>query len=552
MEHLAGTSIGKRRWRRSAAPYRGADRRSRTSVAVSEPALPGVIFTALLVCASAAVPAVALLSDHPSSAMVESLLVVVASMVAVAAGGANLVSWRISGRASLGWHGSALVVLGVLSLAESVLGSFGFSTVATAVPADRLVPALIAGCVVWRGIRAAEVETTFTPVRTIAVSLATGLFVLGLLLRLEVLGILPAAASSPVCYAICDGASALVWTLAAGISLRGRRTSISGTFFWVMTLMGVSFVLAVLNAFVGSVVLLSTAVELIAMALAFGGGVRQLHDLIRGEDRRQVSLGLALDDSHRQSVIDHEGIEELLHDLRNAVAGLATAHSVLQESVDGPFSSAKQALASVVAAEIARLEALIEPERPVRVRQLSLEDVLGPVVEAERALGGEIELRVGHVTVRADADSLAEVVQNVLANARRYAPSAKVVLSAVARGDVVELSIRDDGPGILANERLDVFRRGVRGSTSAGTDGNGLGLFLARRTLQAMGCAIRLSTATGPGCCFVVTLPAGVPDTRAVALSALPFEPAPASAAAATGTFPADAGSSNSHWVPAS
>ncbi len=80
------------------------------------------------------------------------------------------------------------------------------------------------------------------------------------------------------------------------------------------------------------------------------------------------------------------------------------------------------------------------------------------------------------------------------------------------------MRIADGGPGIPEGERLTVSGRGVRGSTSAGTSGSGLGLNVASRLMADMGGTLHLADpgdpAGGPGACFVLELPAARSDQR--------------------------------------
>ena len=135
-----------------------------------------------------------------------------------------------------------------------------------------------------------------------------------------------------------------------------------------------------------------------------------------------------------------------------------------------------------------------------------LEETLVPIIEAERRQGSDIALSVGAAHVRADPVALSQVVRNLLINARRYAPGSPVRIDAEELPGRVRLQIRDEGPGIPAHERQRVFARGARGSTSHGTAGDGLGLFVSAELMADMGGSLTL--AEGRGTCFVLELPA--------------------------------------------
>jgi signal transduction histidine kinase len=121
---------------------------------------------------------------------------------------------------------------------------------------------------------------------------------------------------------------------------------------------------------------------------------------------------------------------------------------------------------------------------------VELPDVLPPVL-VDRA-------RIGHVLV------------NLLDNAYRYGAveGGRIVIGARRRGAWVEVSVRDDGPGIDPGERALVFERYYRGrqARTRGLSGTGLGLYLARRIVEAHGGRLWLK-AVPKGAAVAFTVP---------------------------------------------
>jgi signal transduction histidine kinase len=115
--------------------------------------------------------------------------------------------------------------------------------------------------------------------------------------------------------------------------------------------------------------------------------------------------------------------------------------------------------------------------------------------------------RVSAATVMGDASALARVVRNVLANAVRHA-STRVDVT-LAEGDVVELLIDDDGPGVPVDDRRRVFERFVRldEARTQGAGGSGLGLAIAHDIVIAHGGAISIADSPAGGARVTVTLP---------------------------------------------
>lgn len=113
--------------------------------------------------------------------------------------------------------------------------------------------------------------------------------------------------------------------------------------------------------------------------------------------------------------------------------------------------------------------------------------------------------------VRADADRLAQVLQNLVTNALRHTPDGgQITLAArvAAKPDVVEFSVSDTGEGIPSDALPLVFERFYRADKSRArrSGGTGLGLTIAKTLIQAMDGAIGVESTPGQGSRFWFTL----------------------------------------------
>lgn len=109
--------------------------------------------------------------------------------------------------------------------------------------------------------------------------------------------------------------------------------------------------------------------------------------------------------------------------------------------------------------------------------------------------------------VQADPVRLRELLQNLWSNAVKHAPEGSTIqVGARPVAEGVAIWVRDEGPGIEAQEQERIFQRFTRASESG--EGAGLGLYMARAIAQAHGGRLDLSSTPGQGSTFTLWLPA--------------------------------------------
>jgi two-component system, OmpR family, osmolarity sensor histidine kinase EnvZ len=109
-------------------------------------------------------------------------------------------------------------------------------------------------------------------------------------------------------------------------------------------------------------------------------------------------------------------------------------------------------------------------------------------VARARRDGGRIEVACeGDLAMPLKAQAMSRCLANLIGNAVRYAGAVKV--TARRHGDVAEVIVDDDGPGIPADYRELVFKPFYRieGSRNPKTGGVGLGLTIARDVARGHG-----------------------------------------------------------------
>jgi signal transduction histidine kinase len=209
---------------------------------------------------------------------------------------------------------------------------------------------------------------------------------------------------------------------------------------------------------------------------------------------------------------------ELSHELRTPLARIMAEVELLQRRERSPEDRAEAhaAIARSAGQMHAILETLMAAARADAHLDAGRSEVGGALSRAAAEMArADGEQRIA-VDVRApdrplmagvDAEVVERIVAPLLENATRHA-RARVTLSAAPAAGRVVVSVRDDGPGVPAQDRELIFEPGRGGRAGNGHGGAGLGLALSRRLARAAGGDVTL--APGPpdtGAEFRVELP---------------------------------------------
>jgi signal transduction histidine kinase len=150
----------------------------------------------------------------------------------------------------------------------------------------------------------------------------------------------------------------------------------------------------------------------------------------------------------------------------------------------------------------------------LQVSSFSLPDVLRNSVALlrERATRQGIvlslEIDPGIEMIEADERLLKQVLFNLLSNALNFTErGGRVEVVAREQGDVVAISVRDDGVGIAPEDQARIFLEFEQAGKSKAQEGTGLGLALSRRFVELHGGQLIVDSAPGEGSTFLFTLP---------------------------------------------
>ncbi len=145
-----------------------------------------------------------------------------------------------------------------------------------------------------------------------------------------------------------------------------------------------------------------------------------------------------------------------------------------------------------------------------------LEEVVGSSLKSVETYLGERVVKTALPAdlplLEFDAVLIERVLFNLLDNAAKYSPaSGEILIAARRRGAFVEVSVADQGPGLVPGSETSVFDKFMRGNPQSNIPGVGLGLAISRAIVEAHGGRIWATNRAGGGAEFVFALPVGNP-----------------------------------------
>ena len=160
----------------------------------------------------------------------------------------------------------------------------------------------------------------------------------------------------------------------------------------------------------------------------------------------------------------------------------------------------------LVLSHVERQGLQIDPE-PVLLQRL-----VGRVIESEsgRWLGARFvtDLPPGLPPVAAEETYLEQILRNLLGNAAKYGGDGPVVVAATDLGSAIRVTVADTGPGFPEGEKGQLFELFYRSPSLARTaSGAGIGLFVSRQLIAAMGGHMWAANRDGGGAEFGFELP---------------------------------------------
>lgn len=264
----------------------------------------------------------------------------------------------------------------------------------------------------------------------------------------------------------------------------------------------------------------------------FGGGGRIyeiMHTPLRSADGGMHKLSVYRDVTDRKKA--EESLKEanrdldafvytVSHDLRTPLTPILGYTEFLKDHYGNRLDEQGREILDEIEHQGERMLALMEdllalarvgrvepPEKPLDTGRI--------VREVLHDLESDLENGTVAVTVRPlpplriPESLISQMFGNLIGNALRYAGQGREIeVGGVREGEIVQLFVRDHGPGIPPEEREQIFELFHRGSTAEKTRGTGIGLATVRKIVRLYGGRVWMEETPGGGSTFRVELPA--------------------------------------------
>lgn len=243
------------------------------------------------------------------------------------------------------------------------------------------------------------------------------------------------------------------------------------------------------------------------------------------ENRRMARRIASLEAQRELTRMQDEFISTISHELRTPLGMIKGYVTTLMREDASWDSETRLEFLEIVDEEADRLRELIdnlldssrletgtlgmtlEPIKlPILIRDsVSRAQSVYPDMDVEIDLGEELP------TLQADPTRIAQVLDNLLSNANKYAPGSPIAVRSDFRDNRVEISVEDGGLGIPPEHVPHLFERFYRvPEQTSNARGTGLGLYICRKIIEAHSGEIGVESTQGTGTRIYFTLPVKV------------------------------------------
>lgn len=268
-----------------------------------------------------------------------------------------------------------------------------------------------------------------------------------------------------------------------------------------------------------SVLLSIFSLIVIVSIILFG---RYFLNRTRESESRSIELSRALESEKKYSALQQQFVSLVSHEFRTPLTIIDGMAQRIARTKDKTTPDQLVERSGKIRRAVERMIELIEltlyADRidtgniEVHIQQCKIRDMLAEICEYHRDISPDhnITTYLDGIPESIDADPklLEHIFTNLLSNAIKYAPDSPLIeVVGKVDGDMVLISIIDQGIGIPAEDLSRMFERFFRAKTATGIKGTGIGLSVCKNFVEMHGGKIEVASVVGGGSTFTVYLP---------------------------------------------
>jgi signal transduction histidine kinase/CheY-like chemotaxis protein len=292
--------------------------------------------------------------------------------------------------------------------------------------------------------------------------------------------------------------------------------------------------------------------EMLAQIQEREGALRRAHDGLEQRVRERTaeletakkevedysrSILQAKEELERASKFKDQFLSTMSHELRTPLNAVLGFSDLLADQRYGPLNDRQQRYVSHIhtggqhllklISDILDLSKIEAGRMELTREDVRVESAYGEVLSALQPLAGKksqtlVQQVEPNLHIHADTTRFKQILMNLIGNAIKFTPEGgRIELAARPMGEQVRVEVRDDGPGIAAEEQQRIFEAFYRlAQTGKAAEGTGLGLAITARLVELHGSKLEIASKIGEGTCFYFSLP------RLIFAPAEPAQPA--------------------------
>jgi signal transduction histidine kinase/CheY-like chemotaxis protein len=316
---------------------------------------------------------------------------------------------------------------------------------------------------------------------------------------------------------------------ASGVDVSGysnfRGTPVVGAWVWVKELdLGLATEMEFSEAF-KAIQILKSVLGAIFGLLVMVSGIGIIFYMRKKNN--QDLLIVAKEKAEQENQLKTQCLSRMSHDFRSPMHAILGFTQLLESDPDGPLNESQEMAVEQISkagehlmelvTEILDLSIVESGNSSLNPEPCDVAGVIADVLLKAQSLADEnkIELvdqteNLGPCMVMVDRSALKRVLFNLISNAILYnTQNGKVILEyEKPEQDLINISIRDTGPGIPKDQFRTIFRPFERlGIEDSDIKGSGIGLVLVKNLLEQMGGSLNISSTLGQGSRFSIQFP---------------------------------------------